>query len=323
MHKRHNILIAACIAAVFSAVVAVVMSHLWCPMKKPEVFPRSVPTQVRVKVSGKVLPRPEADRSEVNVSAAVSVICGLDDATADRYEERNDALRSIARRRDIAQGDIRTLMAYVRATNDTLRVERTAALKNDILNLLRNQEPTPDGLAEMLIGMFNSGKYPAVVLDYCIQHLGALQNYVSDTVLRERINGVFVSAAKQIDRSYAGTALYSLADDNHATPAQKGQLRHLTVAACETNANPIVRIAAMQLAGQRNYCEVLPSLRKALSSPRRDAVVDIAAIGTLGLLGGADDLPLLERLRGSGGVRLRPAIDAAVRRISAKEESRK
>ena len=115
MHKRHNILIAACIAAVFSAVVAVVMSRLWCPMKKPEVFPRSVPTQVRVKVSDKVLPRPEADQSEVNVSAAVSVVCGLDDATADRYEERNDALRSIARRRDIAQGDIRTLMAYVRA----------------------------------------------------------------------------------------------------------------------------------------------------------------------------------------------------------------
>ena len=29
---------------------------------------------------------------------AVVIVCGMDEATADRYEARNDALRSIARR---------------------------------------------------------------------------------------------------------------------------------------------------------------------------------------------------------------------------------
>lgn len=292
-------------------------------VERPPAHPIPVPTQMRVKASDKVRPKPRADQSETNVSAAVAIICGLDDATADRYEERNNALRSIARRRDVAPNDVRTLMAYLRATNDTLRVERTAALKNDILNLLRNQEPMPDGLAEMLVGMFSSGRYPAAILDYCIQHLGAMQNDVADEPLRERIRSVFVWAAKRTDRTFAGTALYALADDRQATPPQKNQLRQLTVAACGTNAHQIVRMAAIQLAGQRGYDEVLPLLRRHLSSPRRDAVADIVAIGSVGLLGGTDDLPLLEELRANGGVRLRPAIDTAIGRIATKEESRK
>ena len=59
----------------------------------------------------------------------------------------------------------------------------------------------------------------------------------------------------------------------------------------------------------------MPILRKTLMGARRDAVVDMAAIGSIGLMGGVDDLPLLESMRVKGGLRLRPAVDAAVRRI--------
>ena len=34
--------------------------------------------------------------------------------------------------------DVDALMAYLRAADDALRVERVAALKNDVMNLLRN-----------------------------------------------------------------------------------------------------------------------------------------------------------------------------------------
>ena len=71
-------------------------------------------------------------------SGAVANVCGMDDATADRYEARNDALRSIARRRDLPNDDVDALMAYLRAADDALRVERVAALKNDVMNLLRD-----------------------------------------------------------------------------------------------------------------------------------------------------------------------------------------
>ena len=60
--------------------------------------------------------------------AAVAIVCGMDAATADRYEARNDALWSIARRRDLAKGDVDALLAYLRRPDDALRVERVAAL---------------------------------------------------------------------------------------------------------------------------------------------------------------------------------------------------
>ena len=131
-------------------------------------------------------------------SAVVAIICGDDLATADRYEARSDALRSIARRRDLPRNDVALLMAYVGSTNDALRAERTAALKNDVLNLLRNQEPVPNDLADLLIGMFQAGNHPPVVLDYCLQHLGAMQDDVIDSTLRDRIRAVLVEAAKRI-----------------------------------------------------------------------------------------------------------------------------
>ena len=71
-------------------------------------------------------------------SGAVANVCGMDDATADRYEARNDALRSIARRRDLPKDDVEALLAYLRSQDDVLRVERVAALKNDVMNLLRD-----------------------------------------------------------------------------------------------------------------------------------------------------------------------------------------
>ena len=76
-----------------------------------------------------------------SASRAVAIVCGMDEATADRYEARNDALRSVARRMDLAKGDVDALMAYLRSQDDSMRVERVAALKNDVMNLLRNQFP--------------------------------------------------------------------------------------------------------------------------------------------------------------------------------------
>ena len=146
-----------------------------------------------------------------DASRVVAIVCGADKATADRYEARNDALRSIARRRDLPEDDAAALLAYLRRSDDAMRIERAAALKNDVMNLLRNQDPPVEGLAETLIAMFRSGKHPPAVLDYCIQHLGAMQGEITDDALRCRIRETFVLAARQTRQPYAGTALYSLA----------------------------------------------------------------------------------------------------------------
>ena len=189
-------------------------------------------------------------------SDSVRTICGLDAASADRYEARNDALRSVARRRDLASDDVALLMSYVESTNCILRVEREAALRNDVLNLLCNQEPVPDGLPAILVGMVERGGYDPAILDYCVQHLGALWPDLRDDVRRNRVRDLLVLTARDISNPCAGTALYSLAE-GIGPGKDDGLLRRLTLAACAKDANPLVRLSALQLAGERGYREVV------------------------------------------------------------------
>jgi len=68
----------------------------------PEVTAAASPAEVRVKaVERKTEPMVRGDVA--SASDAVAVVCGMDEATADRYETHNDALWSIARR-SVASG---------------------------------------------------------------------------------------------------------------------------------------------------------------------------------------------------------------------------
>ena len=300
------------------AVVAVVVAsrnrrHLLPP---PEVPVAAMPAEVRVKAVGRKAELVE--RGEIaTASDAVAIVCGTDEATADRYEARNDALRSIARRRDLAKNDVDALLAYLRRADDAMRVERVAALKNDVMNLLRSQEPQAEGLADTLIAMIEGKKHPPIVIDYCIQHLGAMVNELGDAMC-SRVRGVLVKSARDKAKPYAGTALYSLAEDKRATVAQEGELKRLTLALCKPGVNNVARIAAIQLAGQRGYSEALPVLRETLSGEKRDAVLDTLCIGSIGLLGTAHDIALMERFKGDA--RRSAAVEAAIKRIKGRED---
>jgi hypothetical protein len=306
------------IAAV--VVVVVVSRDHRQPLPPPDVPVAALPAEVRVKAverKSATVARPNA----ATASRAVAIVCGGDEATADRYEARNDVLRSIAWRHDLPEGDVAALMDYLASTNDVLRVERVAALKNDVMNLLRSQEPPPVNLADTLIALFEGGEHPPAVLDYCIQHLGAMQNEIANDATRRRIREVLVGAARRAEQSYAGTALYSLADDRRATFAQNAELKRLTLVLCKPDVNPAARIAAIQLAGQREYAEALPLLRETLSGERRDAVLDIVAIGSVGLLGDIGDIALLSRF--SSDSRRATAADVAVKRITERNSIKK
>lgn len=310
---------------VLIAVLAVAVAAVCLFYRKTPQVPTAIRRDVR-PIQTKVVAAPSVSRASQSrtavapedVSAAVAVICGHEAATADRYEARNAALCSLARCRDLDADDVQALMDYLRATDGALRIEREAALKNDVLNLLRNQATLPDGLADLLMEMFACKAQPSEVRDYALQHLGALQKDDLEASQRQDVRDLFVAAAKDIRESFAGTALYSLAATEQMSKTQDAELRRLTVAACGAAANPLARMSALQLAGGRGYGEVLPVVRNLLDGARRDAVTDMVAVGTLGLLGGRDDLSRLERLKTCGGQRLRPAVETAIRRIEGR-----
>ena len=288
MTKRLIVIACGTALLIAAAVVVALRERHQAPL--PDVPVAQTSAEVRVKAVERKAELVERGESAA-ASAAVAIVCGMDAATADRYEARNDAL------------------------------------KNDVMNLLRSQEPPVEGLAETLIVMFegrgisthNSSTpnspthpHPSVVLDYCIQHLGAMLDEL-DEKGRLRVRAVLAKAAKRTKQPYAGTALYSLAEDARATPAQDKELKGLALALCKPEANHAARIAAIQLAGERGYAEALPVLRETLLGARRDAVLDTVCIGSVGLLGNADDIPILSRF--SSDSRRAPAVDAAIQRI--------
>ena len=134
------------------------------------------------------------------------------------------------------------------------------------------------------------------------------------------VRGVLVRAAGDKMRPYAGTALYSLAEDRRATSAQESELKRQTVALCNPGVNNVARIAAIQPAGQRGYAEALPVLRETLSGARRDAVLDTVCIGSVGLLGNTDDDALLERF--AGDVRRAAVVEATIERIAERADAK-
>jgi hypothetical protein len=255
-----------------------------------------------------------------SVNASILCICGKDPKTTDRYEARSCALRSISRRRDLSQEDVSALMAYVSATDGVLRVEREAALKNDVLNLLRNQQPVPDSLAELLVTIVERKRHAPEIIDYCVQHLGALSPDVRAESLRGRTRRAIVAAASDVSKPYAGTALYALAEDVGTDRTRDAELRRLTLAACAPSAHPHVRISALMLAGERGLRGALPSAREILDSARRDVVLDTSAIGAVGLLGDLTDIPRLESLKSRGGRRLQIPIEKAILHIRQRAE---
>ena len=101
-----------------------------------------------------------------------------------------------------------------RGCNDggKLLLLRVAALKNDVITLLRCQEKPAEGLMEALIAMFSGGRHPPAVLDYCIQHLGAMQNDIRDASLRRRVRKTFVNAAARKNQPYAGNLPYGIGE---------------------------------------------------------------------------------------------------------------
>ena len=311
MTKWKIVAICGTVLLIAAAVVVALRERLQ-PVPLPEVPVAQTSAEVRVKAVERKA-EPVSEGEEAAVSGAVAIVCGADKATADRYEARNGALRSIARRRDLPEKDVAALVAYLRSKDNAMRPERVAALKNDVMNLLRNQEPPPKGLTETLMGMFRSGNHPPAVLDYCIQHLGAMQGEITDDSLRHRIRETFIFAARQTRQPYAGTALYSIAQDKRASLSQKNELKRLTVALCKQDTHSVARVSAIQLAGERGYKEILLILRETLSSSRRDAVLDIVSIGSLGLLGNESDLELLSQF--SSDTRRSVAVKAAIKRI--------
>lgn len=297
---------------------------LWWLWPRAEVVsPQTLrkPSDVTVRGVGELLLKPKeapvastrVEEPVVGVSRLVKVAIGADEATARRYVARSEAVWKLGK--DLPEEAVTALLAYLRATGDVLREERVDALKNDIMNVLRAQKRVPPQLSETLIAMFDSQAYGVAMLDYCVQHLGALQEATADAAERGRIYACLRRASLVPGASYAGTALIALTH----TPQENDEQRHFVnerVAALlyAEDTHEAARVTATQIAAERGYTELLPVIRRLAADESASATQRVVAIGAIGGFGQAEDVPLLQRLKASGNAqRLLPAIEGALK----------
>ena len=327
MRKRITLIVGLCALAAMAAGVGAWLWRAWGertdvdvkaePAPPPSAVARTGTAGVRVRP---VKPAPGAVREgrvAPEASRLVRVIVGADAATARRYVARSRAVGMLGN--DLSAAEVAALLGYLRGTSDVLRPERVAALKNDILNVLRAQRTLPSDLAGTLIAMFDSGAHDAAMLDYCVQHLGALQECLPEGTTARAVRDCLCRAALTPGASYAGTALIAL---THA-PDASGEVAafldaRLAALLTAEDAHGAARVVALQLAGERRRLDLLPIARRIAADASAPVTERLAAIGAIGLCRQAEDRSLLESLRAAApDPRLLPALDAALARLLA------
>jgi hypothetical protein len=196
-----------------------------------------------------------------------------------------------------------------------LRPGQGFALKNDILNVLCEQNPAAAEISAFLVSLWRDVSQPLVIRDYALQHMAPLCSRVSPGA-RENIVRELLLAAEDVAQSYAGTALIALAriQQQHGLPlvtTLSDRIRNLLE---NPAANLLARISAVQLAGELRLAEAREAAQSIALDGAQPEVLRIAAVAAVGAIGSKESSLLLTAMANGENQRLRVAAAAAIRR---------
>ncbi|WP_176013988.1 hypothetical protein [Victivallis sp. Marseille-Q1083] len=214
---------------------------------------------------------------------------------------------------DLSADDCRLLMAYLSAgPNDNFEY----ALKNDIMNVLRNQAHLPPELTGTLLALYRDKAENIVVRVYALQHLRPQYEKTKDPAIRE----AFYEALDESDTEIAGGALLALRYLATEYPTEFDRER-VTSKALELAEQPetflLTRISAVQVASSLEAPGLGVRLQELVKNETTPLMLRIASIAGLGELGETAALPDLEELSRKDSPAAQAAL-AAVRKLKGK-----
>jgi hypothetical protein len=199
------------------------------------------------------------------------------------------------------------------------RLERW--LRNDVMDKLVQQEIVPEGLADLLVAIYEDRQQDIVMRDYAVQHMPVVYEKMSDEEKVSLYKAMW-QATEETDSSIAGTALLALLDvagpmnssgdaslDDHARLAETA-LR----LASDKHCGELPRITAVSVCGRLGIKEALPVVTE-LAQTAKSIPLRIAAIASLGDLGDTRTETLLRQFAQVTDPRLLPAAESALRRL--------
>jgi len=258
------------------------------------------------------------------------VILGLDVAK-DGYNDRAKAMRSLTRQ--LSEADARALMLFLKNNSKAqkaLKPIELNSLKSDILDVLLRQDKVPPGLGELVVEMYRDRGQDDVWRDYCVQYLAACYEAASPTGtstnesdgVREDIRKAYDEALEEKTGTIAGTALIALErlSRTHAEFDRQAVGETALGLASDDGCGEAARVTAVRLCGTMGKKDAVPTSR-ILAQTGESAMLRMAAVATLGDLGGGDDLELLESLKASSDKRIVGVASSAVVRLSRRLEA--
>lgn len=285
------------------------MSGQGQPAPPTEVATQATPPKVVLRVGREGWP----ERTPSRVASTWNALTvALGQAEQRDFSSRLKAIAQLGQ--NLSHGELLALTAYVLdpSEEEGLYPGQTFALKNDVLNVLREQVQPPSDLTDLLIALWRDSAQPAVMRDYALQHLAAWYDRV-DASQRTRIVQTLQSAAAETGRSSAGTALLGLHRLSRAHPdAGLPPIADRILTLLEDPAaNLAPRITAAQLSGQLGLREARPALRRLAADATHPPTLRLAAVAALGAAGQPEDLLLLDQVAAEPDPRLQRAAALA------------
>ena len=198
------------------------------------------------------------------------------------------------------------------------------------MDVLCAMNPPPPGLLDLLTQMYHDPGQNVVLRDYAVQHVAAFYQQLeiaTDVASQDKSAGLAAArkilwdALAETDSSIAGTALLGLTRLSRESPEafdprQIGGLAEQM--AGPATSNELTRITAIQVCAQLKVQDALPVIQAAVQNGQT-MTVRISAIGALGGLGGAEQIPFLNSMLAGMEDRLKPAAQHALEQITTRQ----
>lgn len=254
------------------------------------------------------------------VSPAVLAAIGMGEPS---FQDRLKAITQFGH--ELSSGERAALYTYVRSTTNEMWLHpgQSFALKNEILNSLLEQKNAPPDLTDFLISLKQDAAQPLVLQDYALQQMAPWYPKASAPD-KQRITGQLESAAREADKSYAGTALLALQRIEQENPGVR--FASITNSVMELirdeSANLLARITAVQLSGQMDLPdEAREMVRRIASDTSAPETLRISAVGSLRSAADQDTRAFLKTLSDGSDRRLRLAAASALKGDSVQKRN--
>jgi hypothetical protein len=187
--------------------------------------------------------------------------------------------------------------------------------RNNMANCLVDQDVKDPALAGMFREMALDRGENEVWRDYSLQFMAASIDWAAD---RSAIASTVWDMARQESGSIAGTAIIHLhyIAERGVAALPIGYEAKVAALVTDGNAHIATRMTAIGIIGQERLSGCAPALRHVVESAQEPALRR-TALASLGLLGNADDLPLVRRFTHDSDALVAKAAQGAARRLLA------